>query len=174
MHKKFIFLMGFLIVMVWSVWGLCMNRQPAPSQSGIASSQSATFPIAATGPAAINPCDPDAPQGWPRKYTGIIRNGTGVDVALYSGNSDATLIIPAHSWIEYDAWLRHFDLTAYSEGKPYCCLKICANPEAYPFMCRKYDFMVEICGAYGMPLKHGKAGSSKKLKRRVRHEKALS
>jgi len=141
-----------------------MEEQPTPAQS-------AAPAMAAAEPAAINPCDPEAPQGWPRKYTGIIKNRTGVDVSLHSGNSDATLIIPAHGWIEYDAWLRHFDLTAYYKGKPYCCLKICANPEGYPFMCKKYDFMVEICNACGKP---DQGGPVKKLKRRVRcAEKAL-
>jgi hypothetical protein len=160
MNKKIIFLVGFLIVMVWSVGGLCMNGQPALPQPAAA-------PLAAPQPGAANPCDPAAPQGWPRKYTGIIKNESAVDVSVYAGNSDGTLIVPAHSWIEYDVWLHHFDLTAYSEGKPYCCLKVCANPAAYPFMCRNYDFMVEICKTEKAGA--GKGFPSKKLKRRVRH-----
>jgi hypothetical protein len=104
-------------------------------------------------------------QGWPRKYTGIIKNTTWNDVSVPSGNSDATLIIPARSWIEYDTWLRYFDLTAYYEGKPYYCMKITADPRSVPFMCARYDFMVEIVKPEG-PAPGGKYG--KKMKRRIR------
>ena len=161
MDKKIIFLMGLLIVMVWSARGLCMNGQPALPQP-------AAPPIAAAEPATINPSDPEAFQGRPRLYTGIIKNKSNCDVSLYSGNSDAVLIIPAHGWIEYDAWLRHFDLTAYCDGKPYYCLKINANPKAYPFMCKNYDFMVEIVKPEGV-----KSYPGKKLKRRVKKVKEL-
>jgi len=79
-----------------------------------------------------------------RQYTGIIKNKTNYDVSVPSGNSGATLVIPAKSWIEYTAWYRAINLTAYYGGKPFYCLKIYANPKAYAFMCQKYDFMVEI------------------------------
>lgn len=103
-----------------------------------------------------------------RKFTGIIKNRTSCDVQLPSGNSDATLTIPAHGWIEYISWIRGFGLTIYCDGKPYYCLNIHANPKAYPFMCKKYDFMAEIVkpeGVQGYP--------GKKLKRRVHKVKAV-
>ncbi|MGA7576650.1 MAG: hypothetical protein WBW52_00710 [Desulfobaccales bacterium] len=162
MDKKIIFLMCFLIFMAWSVGGLSMGQQPAPDQSAFP-------PQAAAEPAAINPYVPGAQQGWPRQYTGIIKNKSNCDVSLYSRNSDATLIIPAHSWIEYSAWVPHFPVTAYCDGKPFYCLNICANPSAYPFMCKKYDFMVEIPGKYEGRQWH----PGKKLKRRVRRMRAV-
>ena len=79
-----------------------------------------------------------------RKYTGIIKNKTRYEVSVPSENSDATLIIPPNSWIEYSMWTRVTDVTAYHDGKPFYCLKLCANPCEYPFMCKKYDFMAEI------------------------------
>jgi hypothetical protein len=79
-----------------------------------------------------------------RKYTGIIKNTTKYEVSVPSANSDATLSIPAHSWIEYTAWNRKFDVTVYRGGKPFYCLKINAQPKNYQFMCSKYDFMAEI------------------------------
>lgn len=161
MDKKIIFLIGFLIIMVWSVGGLCTGGQPAPAQP-------AAPPMAAAEPATINPSDPEAFQGRPRLYTGIIKNKSNCNVSLYSGNSDAALTIPAHSWIEYDAWLRHFDLTAYCDGKPFYCLNINADPKAYPFMCKNYDFMVEIVKPEGVQRYPGK-----KFKRRVKKVKAL-
>ena len=103
-----------------------------------------------------------------RKFTGIIKNRTSCDVQLPSGNSDATLTIPAHGWIEYISWIRGFGLTIYCDGKPYYCLNIHANPKAYPFMCKKYDFMAEIVKPEGV---EGYPG--KKLKRRVHKVKAV-
>ncbi len=81
-----------------------------------------------------------------RAYTGIIKNKTKHDVSVSSANSSGTLVIPAKGWIEYTAWTKRFDLTAYAEGKPVYCLKINADPKSYPFMCKKYDFMAEILG----------------------------
>ena len=82
--------------------------------------------------------------GPARKYTGIIKNKTKYEVSVPSLNSGATLIIPARGWIEYVAYERQFDVTAYHDGKPFYCLKVCANPRDYEFMCSKYDFMAEI------------------------------
>ena len=79
-----------------------------------------------------------------RKYTGIIKNKTKYEVSVPSGNSGATLVIPARGFIEYVSWTSRFDLTVYYDGKPFYCLKINANPRNYAFMCSKYDFMVEI------------------------------
>ena len=72
-------------------------------------------------------CDTPASEP-PRKYTGIIKNKTAYEVSVPSGNSGATLIIPARGWIEYTSYERHFDLTAYHAGKPFYCMKINADP----------------------------------------------
>jgi len=96
-------------------------------------------------------------------YTGIIKNKTGYEVSIPSENSDATLIIPAHSWIEYTIWTRRADVTAYRDGKPFYCLKLSAHPKEYPFMCSKYDFMAEIV----KPEAVGQYKPMKKRKRRV-------
>jgi hypothetical protein len=82
--------------------------------------------------------------GPPRKYTGIIKNKTALEVSVPSGNSDSTLVIPARGWIEYISYARHFNLTAYHDGKPYFCMNINAEPRNYAFMCDRYDFLVEI------------------------------
>ncbi len=82
-----------------------------------------------------------------RSYTGIIKNKTRYDLSVPSANSGATLPLPASGWIEYTAWSKHIDVTAYHEGKPFYCLKIHANPKNYAFMCKKYDFVAEIVKA---------------------------
>jgi hypothetical protein len=82
-----------------------------------------------------------------RAYTGIIKNKTKYDLSVPSANSGATLPLPASGWIEYTAWSKHIDVTAYHEGKPFYCLKIHANPKNYAFMCKKYDFVAEIVKA---------------------------
>ena len=64
-----------------------------------------------------------------RRYTGIIKNKTGYEVSVPSENSDATLIIPPHSWIEYTMWTRRAEVTAYHDGKPFYCLKLVADPQ---------------------------------------------
>jgi hypothetical protein len=79
-----------------------------------------------------------------RAYTGVIENKTKYEVSIPSRNSDATLVIPPHGWIEYIAWSQSFKVTAYHDGKPFYCLCIQVHPKTYPFMCRKYDFMAEI------------------------------
>lgn len=79
-----------------------------------------------------------------QKYTGVIKNKTNYEVAVPSGNSQGILMIPAQGWIEYISWTRNFDLTVYSEGKPFYCLKIYAKPKNYEYMCSRYDFIAEI------------------------------
>jgi hypothetical protein len=100
-------------------------------------------------------------DGFP--YTGIIKNNTRYEVSIPSENSDATLVIPAHSWIEYTMWTRSTDVTAYHDGKPFYCLKLFANPCEYPFMCKKYDFMAEIVKPEPTG---GSAGRYKPMKKR--------
>lgn len=96
-------------------------------------------------------------------YTGIIKNKTRYKISIPSKNSDATLIIPPHSWITYTIWVKHENVTAYHRGNPYYCLNILAHPGEYPFMCKKYDFMVEI-----LPREPAIRHWPSKLKRRIR------
>lgn len=97
-------------------------------------------------------------------YTGIIKNNTRFEVSIPSENSDATLVVPPHSWIEYTIWTHQVDVTAYHNGKPFYCLKLAANPQAYPFKCKKYDFMAEI-------VKPEPTQKYKPMKKRKRHVK---
>lgn len=98
-----------------------------------------------------------------RSYTGIIKNKTRHTVSIPSENSDATLLIPAHGWIEFTIWTPKSNVTAYYKGKPFYCLNILTHPQEYPFMCKKYDFMVEILPPEP-PIRHWPS----KLKRRIR------
>jgi hypothetical protein len=102
-------------------------------------------------------------DGFP--YTGIIKNNTGCEVSIPSENSDATLVIPAHSWIEYTMWTRSTEVTAYHNGKPFYCLKLFANPCQYPFICKKYDFMAEIVKPEAVPHKYKPMKKRKRLKK---------
>jgi hypothetical protein len=120
--------------------------------------------------AAIDPPREGAPLAGPESldgvaYTGIIKNQTRYEVSIPSENSDVTLLIPPHGWIEYTIWTHNADVTAYHDGKPFYCLKLAAQPKQYPFMCNKYDFMAEIVKpeAAGQP-----AGKYKPMKKRKR------
>ncbi len=93
-----------------------------------------------------------------QKYTGVIKNKTNHEVNIPSSNSQGTLTIPPQGWIEYISWTRNFDLTVYSEGRPFYCLKIYAKPKNYEYMCSRYDFIAEIIRPEPTP--------SKKLKKR--------
>jgi hypothetical protein len=101
------------------------------------------------------------------KYTGIIKNKTNYEISVPAGDSDGTIFIPAKGWIEYSAWGRRFDVTAYRDGKPFYCLKIYVHPKDYPFMCKKYDFMVEIAKP-----EPRKKPVGKKMKRAIKKRKA--
>jgi len=101
-----------------------------------------------------------------RRYTGIIKNKTGCEVSVPSENSDATLVIPPHSWIEYTMWTRRASVTAYHNGKPFYCLQLWADPSEFPFMCKKYDFMAEII----KPEPVCKPKPVRKMKRRLRRK----
>ena len=79
-----------------------------------------------------------------RKYTGVIKNNTSYDLQIPSSNSDATLTVPAHGWIEFIGWKKHMKLTAYRDGHPFYCLKIYAQPRQFSYMCSQYDFIAEI------------------------------
>jgi hypothetical protein len=105
--------------------------------------------VAAGVAGAVDTPNPGAPQVMPEvrdgvAYTGIIKNKTKYEVSIPSENSDGTLVVPPHSWIEYTIWTHKADVTAFRDGKPFYCLKLAAHPHEYPFMCKKYDFMAEI------------------------------
>jgi hypothetical protein len=102
-----------------------------------------------------------------RRYTGIIKNKTGYEVSVPSENSDGTLVIPPHSWIEYTMWTWRTAVTAYYDGKPFYCLKLVADPRAHAFMCSKYDFMAEIVKPEPEPSKYK---PMKKRKYRVKKQ----
>jgi hypothetical protein len=95
-----------------------------------------------------------------RSYTGIIKNNSRCKVSIPSENSDATLLIPPHSWIEFTIWTQKSNVTAYCDGKPFYCLNIFAHPQEYPFMCKKYDFMAEIVKEEPV-IRQGPSGPSK-------------
>ena len=126
--------------------------------------------VAAGGAAAIDtprqvgpPAVSELLDGVP--YTGIIKNNTRYEVSIPSENSDGTLVIPPHGWIEYTIWTHNVDVTAYHDGKPFYCLKLSARPQGYPFMCKKYDFMAEIVKAEAVSQPAGKYKPMKKRKR---------
>ncbi len=77
-------------------------------------------------------------------YIGIIKNNSPYDVSVPSENSLATLIVPARGWIEFVVWDPNFDLIPYIDGKPFGCQKVTVTPDAFPYMCKNYDFLVEI------------------------------
>jgi hypothetical protein len=86
-------------------------------------------------------------------YVGVIKNNCYHEISVPSENSLATLIVPAQGWIEFVVWDPKFDLIPYREGKPFSCQKVTVNPDAFPFMCKNYDFMVEICSPEPSPTK---------------------
>ncbi len=106
------------------------------------------------------------PQTLP-PYVGIIKNNSGVDVAVPSENSLATLTVPARGWIEFVVWDPKFDLIPYIAGKPFGCQKVTVTPKAFPYMCKNYDFMVEI----NPPAAEPGQERYKKYKKRVRKKR---
>ena len=97
--------------------------------------------------AALEP----SPQEAIPPYTGVIQNKTNHDISFTSENSGGTLIVPARGWIEYTVWKPNVNLIGYLNGKPYFCEKVRVNPQSYPFMCKKYDFVAEIVKAEPAP-----------------------
>ena len=100
-------------------------------------------------------------------YVGIIKNNSAVDIAVPSENSLATLTVPARSWIEFVVWDPKFDLIPYIAGKPFGCQKVTVTPKAFPYMCKNYDFMVEINPPATAPGQE----RYKKYKKRVRKKR---
>jgi len=119
--------------------------------------------------------DPPGQTGLPSQpglldrltYTGIIKNKTAYEVSIPSENSDGTLVIPPRGWIEYTIWGHSAEVTAYHGGKPFYCLKLAAQPQAYPFMCKKYDFMAEIVKPEPAPIRKQKPVRKKRRIKRA-------
>ena len=100
-------------------------------------------------------------------YIGVIKNNSKHDLSVKSENSLATLIVPARNWIEFVVWDPKFDFIAYLEGKPYRCQKVVVTPDAFPYMCKNYDFVVEINPPAAPPEKY----YYKKYKKRYRKQR---
>ena len=154
------------------------SRTPAPAAPAVSPDGSKAV---GTGDLFFDPLTPD-PSALPgrgelpvpanlrnnqtaRRYTGIIKNKTRYEVSVPSENSDATLLIPPHGWIEYTMWTRSANVTAYHDGKPFYCLKLWADPSEFPFMCKKYDFMAEIVKPEPAPAKYKPMKKRKRLKK---------
>ena len=120
--------------------------------------------VAAAGTEAAAP----EPEALP-PYLGVIKNNSSHEISVPSLNSLGTLIIPPKSWIEFVAWDPKFELISYWEGKPYGCHKVAVSPQAFPYQCKNYDFLVEI-NPQAAELK--KEMYKKKYKKRVRKKKS--
>jgi hypothetical protein len=103
-------------------------------------------------------------------YTGIIKNNTSCEFSIPSQNSMGTLIVPAKGWIEFTVWDPKFDVIPYYSGKPYGCQKVTVTPKAFNYMCKNYDFMVDISGPG--PCEVSQPTYYKKYKKRVRKKRA--
>jgi hypothetical protein len=119
--------------------------------------------VVVTGASAISTGTATLPP-----YTGIIKNNTSCDFSLMSQNSLGTLIVPARSWIEYVVWDPRFEVTPYYDGKPFGCQKVTVTPNGFPYMCKQYDFMVEINGPGPCPAEQQYKGKYKKRVRKRR------
>jgi len=102
-------------------------------------------------------------------YVGIIKNNSTHDISVPSENSLATLIVPAKGWIEYTVWDPKFDLVPYYKGKPFACEKVVVTPDAFPYMCTKYHFLVELKVSEPAP---AQKWYDKKYKKRYRRPRA--
>ncbi len=101
-------------------------------------------------------------------FTGIIKNNTSCDFSLMSQNSLATLIVPARGWIEYVVWDPKFEVIPYYDGQPFGCQNVTVTPKGFPYMCKQYDFMVEINGPGPCPAEQVYKGKYKKRVRKRR------
>ena len=101
-------------------------------------------------------------------YTGVIKNNSSHDISVPSENSLGTLIVPARGWIEFVVWDPRFHLIPYLDGQPYGCQNVRVQPHAFPFMCKDYDFLVEINMREPVP---SKKDYYRKLKKRYRKQR---
>lgn len=79
-----------------------------------------------------------------REFTGLIQNYTNYNISIPSQNSDATLIIPAHGWLEYIIWANRANIYGYVDGKIIFHQKVTVDPRKYKYMGKAYDFLAEI------------------------------
>jgi hypothetical protein len=79
-----------------------------------------------------------------RRYLGLIQNLSKYDVSIPSANSDATLIVPAHGWLEYVAWEPEVRLAGFVEGKQVYFQRLRVRPRAYQYLGNSYDFVATI------------------------------
>ncbi len=101
-------------------------------------------------------------------YIGIIKNNTSCDFSLPSQNSLGTLIVPARGRIEFVVWDPKFEVIPYYNGKPFGCQKVTVTPKAFAYMCKNYDFLVEINGPGPC---HTEKQNFQKYKKRVRKKR---
>ena len=91
------------------------------------------------------PTPSERPRQKPVKpYTGIIQNKTGYELSVPSQNSNGTVVIPPKSFVEYTIWSPTFEVMAYKDGVPFHCHRGKIDSKAFPYMCKKYDFMLVI------------------------------
>jgi hypothetical protein len=118
--------------------------------------------LLATGAQAV-----PVPPGTLPPYTGVIKNNTACDFSIPSQNSQGTLIVPARGWIEFVVWDPKFQVIPYYRGDPFGCQWVAVTPRAFCYMCKNYDFMVEINGPGPCPAEQP---SYQKYKKRVRRK----
>jgi hypothetical protein len=176
MDKKFIVIAGLVLFCFGCAGGTPQGQNAyEPNKAAMASnaagrSDLVSDPLNIDGSILPDIHDLPAPPIQPaKKYTGIIKNNTRVEVSIPSRNSDTTIIIPAHSWVEYTAWNSFFNLTVYHNGTPFYCLNIHASLQNYPFMCKKYDFIAEIVKEEPV-IRQGPSEPSKLKRRKIKRK----
>ena len=104
-------------------------------------------------------------------YTGVIKNNTACEFSIPSQNSMGTLIVPARGWIEYVVWDPKFEVIPYYKGNPFGCQWVTVTPKAFCYMCKNYDFMVDINGPGPCPAEEP---CYQKYKKRVRRKRVCT
>jgi hypothetical protein len=79
-----------------------------------------------------------------KPYTGLIQNFTGYDISIPSGNSGATLVVPARGWLEYVNWEPNVRLKGFVNGKQVYNQDLRVQPGKFKYMGNSYDFVAEI------------------------------
>lgn len=88
---------------------------------------------------------PPTPQMLPtQRYRGLIQNLSKYDISIPSANSDATLIVPAHAWLEYVTWEPEIRLFGFVDGKQVYFQRLRVRPGAYQYLGNSYDFVATI------------------------------
>jgi hypothetical protein len=108
--------------------------------------------------------DAVAPQDLPLPHVGYIINHTRHTVSVPSANSQGTYLIEPGGRMEYPFWSPDVDFTAYINGKEFYCHKFAPIPNSYTYMCKSYDFLVELTE----PAPAYRPACGNKLKYRIR------